>query len=69
MFVLGESFKPIVMFAGEARSPPKSEAPEICSTLGKAPYYPNPKITAVKSFIVQAPGVNVIEKLEQILFG
>ncbi len=59
MFVLGKLFQPGLMLVGTARDQNQSGEPE-ANTLA---YYENPYITAVISFIVQAPGPNVIKIL------
>ncbi len=55
MFDPGKPFQPSLMFAGKASSLPYIGAPELA-------YSENPKIADVKSFIVQAPGVNVMKQ-------
>ncbi len=63
------------MFAGKAGAYP-SEAPFINIRLGwkgfletnTLPYYENLLITAVKGYIVQAPGHNVIKKFTTIIY-
>ncbi len=71
MFIPGRSFQPSIGFAGKAGACP-SEAPFKCSALGQASglahkhetrlerlardKHEHPEITAVKGFVVQAPG-------------
>ncbi len=67
MFVFGKPLQSSLMFVGNATGLPLSGAPENIrlgwrglSGTNTLACYENPEITAVKSFIVQAPGPNVV---------